>query len=266
MVEENETTEPESPATLTPVVNSRQTKAKPGRKTNWVPRITKSWGSVLSHMTKTAAAIIECGDVLVAAHADMDPDDFTHMIRNELPFGQDKAWALIKIAEHPLIREHTDRLPIHWTVLGLLAKLTEGEFLSLVNAGTISPDMTAKDLIARKTVNDADNTDDSDDDDDGESAMTKMKATTTAAIRASAQVAARRVREQARRLTRDRLSLARGRSRKVSSTQLSSFTSGTAKAESSTSMSLTGLSAQSLASCCHQAARQFSRVFATPTS
>jgi hypothetical protein len=69
----------------------------------------------------------------------MDPDDFTFMLRNALPFDDTKAYRLMQIPSNGLIRANLDKLPASYTVLSMIARLDEEEFTARLDDGTLNP-------------------------------------------------------------------------------------------------------------------------------
>jgi hypothetical protein len=88
-----------------------QAKAKQGPKVDWVKRITNSWETGIHHAQKSTQAFLKCGNDLNEAQSLTDPDDFTYMLRNSLPFNDTKAYRLMKIASNTIIRDNLDKLP-----------------------------------------------------------------------------------------------------------------------------------------------------------
>jgi hypothetical protein len=73
----------------------------------------------------------------------------TAMFQNGgMPFNQSMANRLIDIAGNDNVRNesHGTRLPVAWTVLYALTKLTDEQFADGINSGAINPNMQRKDV------------------------------------------------------------------------------------------------------------------------
>jgi hypothetical protein len=80
----------------------------------------------------------------------MHPDDFTRMIREDLPFKYNKAYRLMQISENRLVRENIDKMPRAFTILHMVSRLDEEEFVERLEDGSINPETTEKDISKSK--------------------------------------------------------------------------------------------------------------------
>ena len=88
-------------------------------------------------------AIVEVGELLVQAKAALEHGEFLKMVEEELPFTDRAARYPMLIGKHPVIsnRKHASVLPSSWYTLGVLAQLSESQFLEQLEAGVIHPEM-----------------------------------------------------------------------------------------------------------------------------
>ncbi len=100
-------------------------------------------GFIAAAWQKSIEAIIETGRRLIDARKELAHGEFLAMIKNDLPFGEDTAERLIKIARDPRLSNsaHGRILPPSWRTLFELTKLNDEQFDRLVAAGVIRADM-----------------------------------------------------------------------------------------------------------------------------
>ena len=121
-------------ADIIPIQNKRDWKFH-------VTRITASWG-------KQVPSIIETGKHIIEAKAELAGASFRAMVQKELPFEKSTAYALIAIAEHPVLSsvQHVGRLPPSWGTLYQLTKLDHDFLAAALKDGTINPKTERKDV------------------------------------------------------------------------------------------------------------------------
>jgi hypothetical protein len=100
-------------------------------------------GFIAAAWQKSIEAFIETGRRLIDARKELAHGEFLAMIKNDLPFGEDTAERLIKIARDPRLSNsaHGRILPPSWRTLFELTKLNDEQFDRLVAAGVIRADM-----------------------------------------------------------------------------------------------------------------------------
>ena len=89
---------------------------------------------------------MEVGGLLAQAKEALAHGEFLKMVGEELPFKERAALYLIAVSSHPVIsnRHHGADLPSFWRTLGVLAQLSESQFLQQLEAGAIHPGCSAK--------------------------------------------------------------------------------------------------------------------------
>ena len=107
------------------------------------------------HADKIAAAwnkqlpsIIETGQSLIDAKAELDHGAFEAMVQMKLPFGSRTGQRLMAIAKHKIISntKHVSLLPASWGTLYALTKLPDEILLTKFKDGAIHPKMERKDV------------------------------------------------------------------------------------------------------------------------
>ncbi len=101
---------------------------------DWTTAITAAW-------QKSVTAIIEAGQLLIAAKASLPHGEWMKMIRTELPFKQSTVNKLMSIARHPLLTksELATKLPASWATLHELSLLPAPRLKSALKEGLINP-------------------------------------------------------------------------------------------------------------------------------
>ena len=107
----------------------------------WADRINGAW-------RKSAAAIIETGQLLVECKAAVRHGEFTKMLQNELDFNETAAIRLMQIAgderlSNPAILQF---LPRHFITLHDLRELSDEQLREGIAAGTINTEMRRADV------------------------------------------------------------------------------------------------------------------------
>jgi len=107
-------------------------------------KITTVWESARD-------SIFQIGRLLVKAKASLPHGTFETMVRSELPFGERSARRFMAISNDPRLsnRTHGSDLPNSWRTLYELTKLTDDQFKTALQDGTINPDMDRKDVVNR---------------------------------------------------------------------------------------------------------------------
>jgi hypothetical protein len=114
----------------------------------WVTRISTAWRENLT-------SIFETGNLLEAAKAELKHGEWTAMFQNgELPFDKKTAERLIAISTSDNVRNGaiSPHLPIAWTVLYELTKLTDEQFANGIESRAINPQMRNKDVKALRGI------------------------------------------------------------------------------------------------------------------
>ena len=107
----------------------------------WADRICSRWQD-------SVGAIIDVGRLLIEAKEDLAHGEFLPMCQTKLPFGEDTAGCLMRIAKNPWIADsdHGRNLPASWRTLYELTKLDESQLDVALSCGLISPEMQRKDV------------------------------------------------------------------------------------------------------------------------
>lgn len=95
-----------------------------------------------------AQSIVEVGQLLVEARANLPHGQFEAMVETELPFGTSTARMLMAIARHEWLanRHHGDVLPPAWRTLYELSRLPAEALDKALSDGLIRPDMERADV------------------------------------------------------------------------------------------------------------------------
>jgi hypothetical protein len=98
---------------------------------------------------KTVPAIVETGRRIVEARDKLEHGEFQNLIPM-LNCGRSTAFALIKIASHPVLSkvQHVGLLPPSWGTLAELARLDGKKLEAAIEKGTVHPQMERKDVAA----------------------------------------------------------------------------------------------------------------------
>jgi hypothetical protein len=123
---------------------AKQTTAMPEQLAieQWAARVNSAW-------CRSVAGIIEVGDVLIAAKADLGHGKWGELFASgALPFGMDTAQRLMSIARNPwLVNTAKWRdLPASYRTLSELAKLTDQQLDAGLTKGIIQPEMKFDDV------------------------------------------------------------------------------------------------------------------------
>jgi hypothetical protein len=99
---------------------------------------------------KGVESIIESGECLCRAKAELPHGSYEAMIQSELPFGPTTARRLVIIASNNILsnRAHVHALPSSWGTLYELTKLPQTLLLEKIEDGSITPELGRKDVRA----------------------------------------------------------------------------------------------------------------------
>jgi hypothetical protein len=119
-----------------------KTKAAASRSTDWKPWADKISGS----WQKLAESIIETGQLLIEAQANLTRDSFEAMLKQGLPMDYTTATRLMAIARHPVLSKvaHVQLLPPHWGTLYELTKVDRDVLEAKIKDGTSRPNCSAR--------------------------------------------------------------------------------------------------------------------------
>jgi hypothetical protein len=109
---------------------------------SWAGKITAAW-------RKSAAAIIETGELLLAAKAKL-PGQFERMVEDKLPFGQRTAEMLMAVAVDKRLRKANrgSLLPPSWRTLYAMSRVTDQEFDLGISSGVINAEAQRHEIEA----------------------------------------------------------------------------------------------------------------------
>jgi hypothetical protein len=116
-----------------------------------LPRAEQWAERICTQLGKSVESIIEAGRLLVKAKADLAHGEWSRMFADELlPFSQNTAQRLMKIAEHPQLSNtaHVQYLPPSWGTLYELTKAEPKRLTAAFKDGIITPDMKRRDVKA----------------------------------------------------------------------------------------------------------------------
>ena len=110
----------------------------------WAERIGRQWG-------KTVADVINTGRLLLKAKDELNHGEWGYMfvadaVPKPLPFGQDYAAMLMRIAKNPILANSANRrnLPSSVSALYELAQLPHDVLAAALQQGRVTPEMRAK--------------------------------------------------------------------------------------------------------------------------
>lgn len=110
-------------------------------------RTREEWAAVINaDWRKSIEGIIQTGNDLIQAKAELPNGQFGFMIKDDLCFGPRTAQRLMQISRHPEIGNATpaSHLPQSWVVLHELTNLTPGDFRAAVAEGLIGSETTKR--------------------------------------------------------------------------------------------------------------------------
>jgi N6-adenosine-specific RNA methylase IME4 len=121
----------------------------PARRQYWARRINEAWDAAVE-------AVFETGRRLIEAKSDKDlpPGQFMEMVRTDLRFGVSTADKLMAVArDRRLVNsEHVPNLPPYWGTLYQIHLLKDAELQTLLDNGTIRPDVEREEIIAKRNA------------------------------------------------------------------------------------------------------------------
>lgn len=103
--------------------------------------ICNAWSGLIS-------SVIDAGRYLIELKDQTDHGRWVQLIRERLPFSEDTAQKLIKIAAHPVLSnaEHARLLPSAWSQLAEIANVEPDTLKDALDNGLITPTMTRQDI------------------------------------------------------------------------------------------------------------------------
>jgi hypothetical protein len=114
-----------------------------------IVRTRAQWARHICDMHKATAAtcieaIVKLGRTLLAAKRSLAHGTFLAMIENDLTFGARTAQMLMRIAKDKRLAKakHGSHLPLAWTALHELSKLSDEAFERGISSGAINPKTT----------------------------------------------------------------------------------------------------------------------------
>jgi hypothetical protein len=114
----------------------------------WVERVKKAWRGQLAN-------IFETGNLLEGAKAELEHGEWKALfVNNEMPFDLSTANRLIAISNNDTLRNEAlaPLLPISWSILYELTKLTDEQFETGLTSRTINARMSKKDAKALRGI------------------------------------------------------------------------------------------------------------------
>jgi hypothetical protein len=101
---------------------------------------------------KAVSSIVETGQLLIKAKEALEHGEWGKMFEGDdkLPFGQETARQLMKIANHPVLSnsQYTGNLPASWYSLFTLTPLPPRQMERYIADGTITAEITQEEAIA----------------------------------------------------------------------------------------------------------------------
>jgi hypothetical protein len=110
----------------------------------WAPKIHGEW-------RKSIEGILGVGRQLIAAKESCEHGEFLRLfkghenaVREPVPFGEDTAERLMKVASHPVLSDSAlgRSLPMSWRTLYELTKLDDETLIAGIKSGEITPETT----------------------------------------------------------------------------------------------------------------------------
>ena len=111
------------------------------REDQYAVRISAAW-------SKTIGGILDVGNALIEAKAELRFGHFEHLVKERCPFRWRTANYLMEIARHPVISnsQHAANLPASWATLAELAKFEPRELRLAISNHMFKPDIRRKDI------------------------------------------------------------------------------------------------------------------------
>lgn len=111
------------------------------------PFLKRLTSRFLTHWRQSVAGIIGAGQVLTEGKRLLPHGEFEAWVKRDLPIDGSTARRLMSVASDERIRAHAHELPPSWATLYELTKLTDSEFASRIEDGTINVEMQRKDIV-----------------------------------------------------------------------------------------------------------------------
>jgi hypothetical protein len=128
-------------ATIAPDVNPNTPNSRGSK--FYTDEINNAW-------RKGAAVLIQCGQLLIDAKAELQSDAFNVMVKSKLSFDRTIGVKLMAIAANQTLCAHVHKLPPCWSTLYELSQLKDNVLRTKLADGTISPRMLRKEALALK--------------------------------------------------------------------------------------------------------------------
>lgn len=111
------------------------------RENHYADRIRTAW-------SKTIAGIIDTGNALIEAKAELQFGHFEHLVKEQCPFGARSAQRLMAISSHKVISNatHGSVLPASWRTLYELTKFEPRELNHALGNHWLKPDIQRQDV------------------------------------------------------------------------------------------------------------------------
>ena len=120
--------------TTTTVTQRPRTGETEERSQDWPSRISARW-------QQSVEAVLDVGQMLLDAKAELEHGSFEAMVEDDLPFGSRTARMLMSIASHPVLsnRKHVSVLPASWGTLYDLSRLPDAKLSRAIGSSTPMP-------------------------------------------------------------------------------------------------------------------------------
>lgn len=115
---------------------------------NWESREDHYAGRICTAWSKTIEGILDTGNALIEAKAELRFGHFEHLVKERCPFGARSAQRLMAVAHHEVISNatHGSGLPASWRTLYELSKFEPRELNHAISNHWVKPDMSRKDV------------------------------------------------------------------------------------------------------------------------
>lgn len=123
-------------------------------------RSPEEWGALVrADLSKSVVGILEAGQHLREAKAQIPADGWSEWLRAEVGIAQPSASKLMSVAANVAIASYSqgNNLPASWTTLYELSRLDEDQLAQAITAGEVTPELerkAAKALVARYQASD----------------------------------------------------------------------------------------------------------------
>jgi hypothetical protein len=107
-------------------------------------------GEINTLWHRGAGDFIKCGQLLIDAKTELEPDAFAALVKNKLHFDRSVGTKLMAIAANPILCAHAHNLPPCWSTLYELSQIKDDVLQAKFADGTIKASMLRKDALALK--------------------------------------------------------------------------------------------------------------------